>query len=85
MKRDPRSAAKYLLPPRVVVGVASLESFHPRRSSRPADNTKLTRREASHFITTAITAEKEDGSEEEEERGPEERIKDVVSLGGLPL
>ena len=51
----------------------SLESFHPRRSSRLVDNTKLTLREASHFITTAITAE-EDGSKEEEEKGPEEGI-----------
>jgi hypothetical protein len=58
-------------------------SFHPRRRSHPEDNTKLTQREASHFITTAIAAE--DGSEEEEEKGPEEGIEDVASLGGLPL
>jgi hypothetical protein len=41
------------------------------------DNTKLTWREASHFITIAITAE-EDGSEEEEERGLEEGIEDAM-------
>jgi hypothetical protein len=46
----------------------SLESFHPRRRNLPVDNTKLTQREASHFIATAIAAE-EDGFEEEEERG----------------
>ena len=61
-------------PPRcITMALPSLESFHPRRSSRPVDNTKLTQREASHFITTAITA-KEDGSKEEEEKGPEEGI-----------
>ena len=62
----------------------SLEFFHPRRSSRPTDNTKLTRREALHFIDTAIAIE-EDGSKEEEELGLEEGIEDVVSPGGLPL
>jgi hypothetical protein len=40
------------------------------------NNTKLTRREVLHFITTAITTE-EDGSEEEEERGPKEGIEDA--------
>jgi hypothetical protein len=50
-----------------------LESFHPRRSNRLANNTKLTRREASHFIAITIMAEEEHGSEEEEEKGPEER------------
>ena len=62
----------------------SLESFHPQRRNRPVDNTKLTRGEASHFITTAIAAE-EDGSEEEEERGLEEGIEDATSPRGLPL
>ena len=55
-----------------------LESFHPRRRSRSADNTKLTLREASHFIATAIATE-EDGSEKDEERGAEEGIEDVAS------
>jgi hypothetical protein len=76
------------LPPSVVVlqlplchaiGSPSLESFHPQRSSRPTDNTKLTQREVSHFIATAIAAEEEDGFEEEEERGPEEGIEDTAS------
>jgi hypothetical protein len=48
------------------------------------DNTKLTRREVSHFIATTIAVE-EDGSKEEEERGPEEGIEDAASPGGLPL
>ena len=39
---------------------------------------------ASHFMDTAIAA-KEDGSEEEEERGLEEGIEDVASPRGLPL
>jgi len=47
-----------------IVAFPSLESFHPQRSSRPADITKLTQREASHFIAIAIATE-EDGSEEE--------------------
>jgi hypothetical protein len=38
-----------------------------------ADNIKLTQREASHFI-----AIEEDGSKEEEERGPEEGIEDAL-------
>jgi hypothetical protein len=63
--------------------LASLESFHPRRSSCLADNTKLTRREATHFIATAIAVEEEDGSEEEEEKGLEEGIEDIASPGGL--
>jgi hypothetical protein len=62
-----------------------LESFHPRRISRSAHNTKLIRREALHFITIAIAAKEEDGSEEEEEKGPEEGIEDATSPGGLPL
>ena len=84
MKWDPRSITEYLPPHHVVVGATSLESFHPRRCYRPVDNTKLTRREATHFITTAI-ATKEDGSKEEEERGLEEGIEDTTSPGGLPL
>jgi hypothetical protein len=68
-----------------VISFPLLESFHPRRSSRPADNTKLTRREASHFIATAITTKEEDGSEEEEEKGPEKGIEDIVSPRGLPF
>ena len=71
-------------PPCTTMVFPSLESFHPRRSSRLADNTKLTRREASHFITTTIAA-KEDGSKEEEERGPMEGIEDATSPRGLPL
>ena len=71
-------------PPCITVAFPSLESFHPRRSSRLVDNTKLTQREASHFITTAIAAE-EDGSEEEEEKGLEEGVEDATSIGGLPL
>jgi len=65
------------------IGSSSLESFHHQRSSHPVDNTKLTRREASHFIATAIAAE-EDGFEEEE-RGTEEGIEDAASPRGLPL
>jgi hypothetical protein len=38
-----------------------LESFHPQRSNRSADQDRLTYSEASHFII-AIAA-KEDGSE----------------------
>jgi len=49
-----------------------------------ADTTKLTRREASYFIATAITVE-EDGSEEEEERGLEEGIEDAASPRGSLL
>jgi hypothetical protein len=45
------------------------------------DNTKLTWREASHFIAT----EEEDGSEKEEEKGPEEGIEHVASPRGLHL
>ena len=71
---------EYLPPPHVVVGVASPESFHPQKSSRPADNTKLTRREASHFIAIAT---EEDGSEEEEESWLEEGIEDIAFLGAL--
>ena len=71
-------------PPCTTMVFPSLESFHPRRSSRLADNTKLTRREASHFIVAAITTE-EDGYEEEEEKGPEEGIEDATSPRGLPL
>jgi hypothetical protein len=41
------------------------------------DNTKLTWREASHFIATAIATE-EDGSEEEE-RGSKKGIEGVAS------
>jgi hypothetical protein len=81
MKPYPRSAVEYLSPPHVVVGAASLESFHPQRSSHPVDNTKLTWREASHFIAT----EEEDGSEKEEEKGPEEGIEHVASPRGLHL
>jgi hypothetical protein len=55
-----------------------LESFHPWRSGRPTNNTKLIHREASHFITTAIAIE-------EEEKGPEEGIEDATSPGGLPF
>ena len=71
-------------PPRATMAFTSLESFHPRRHSRPADNTKLTRREASHFIATTIATE-EDGSKEEEESGSEEGIEDAASPRGLPL
>jgi hypothetical protein len=49
------------------------------------DNTKLTRREVSHFIATTIATKEEDGSKEEEEKGPEEGIEDAMSPGGLPL
>ena len=52
----------------------------PSKKHHPADNTKLTRREASHFIATTIVAE-EDGSEEEEERGLEGGIEDIASPG----
>ena len=83
MKQNPHSISEYLPPPHVVVGAASLESFHPQSSSCPTDNKKLTRREASHFIATAIAAE-EDGSEKKK-RGAEERIKDAMSPRDLPL
>ena len=49
-------------PSRAAMAFPLLESFHPRRSSRLADTTKLTRREVSHFMATTIVA-KEDGSE----------------------
>ena len=84
MKWDPHNVVEYLQPPHEVVGVASLKSFDPRRSSCPLDITKLTRRKASHFITTAIAAE-EDRSEEEEERVLEEDIEDATSPGCSPL
>jgi hypothetical protein len=41
--------------------LALLESFHPQRSNHLADQDKLTRREASHFIIAIAT--EEDGSE----------------------
>ena len=66
-------------PPYAAVAFPSLESFHPWRSSRLTDNTKLTRRDASHFIAIAIATE-EDGSEEEE-RGSGEGIEDTASPG----
>jgi hypothetical protein len=66
--------------PCTTVAFPSLESFHPRRSSRPEDNTKLTQREASHFIAIAIAAE-EDGSKKKKRRGAEEGIEDTVSPG----
>ena len=59
MKQNPRSVVEYLPPPHVVVVATLLESFHPRRSSRPVDQDKLTQREASHFII-AIPAEEMD-------------------------
>jgi hypothetical protein len=37
-----------------------LESFHPQRSSHPADKTKLTWRKASHSIAAAIITKKTD-------------------------
>jgi hypothetical protein len=48
------------------------------------DNTKLTWREASCFIAISITTE-EDRFEEEEERGPEEGIENIMSPEGSPL
>ena len=50
----PPSAVVLQLPLCHAVGSPSLESFHPRRSSRPEDNTKLTQREASHFIISMV-------------------------------
>jgi hypothetical protein len=60
---------------------ASLESFHPRKSNRPADQDRVTRREASHFII-AVTA-KEDGSEKER-RGQRKGLK-MLRPPGLPF
>jgi hypothetical protein len=49
------------------------------------DNTKLTRREVSHFIATTIATEEEARSKEEEEKGLEDVIEDAMSPRGLPL
>jgi hypothetical protein len=57
----------------------SLEFFHPRRQRPPPATTKLTRREALHFISTTIAAE-EDRSEDKKGRRPMERIWDTTSL-----
>jgi hypothetical protein len=81
MKRDPRSAVEYLPPPHVVVGAASLESFHPQRSSHPVDNTKLTWRKALHFITTTIATKEEDGSEKVKRRGQRKGLNTLRPLG----
>jgi hypothetical protein len=67
--------------PCTTVAFPSLESFHPQRSSHPEDNTKLTQREASHFITIAIAAE-EDGSEKKKKRrGWRKGLKTPCPLG----
>jgi hypothetical protein len=58
----------------------------PSKTKTPVDNTKLTRREASHFIAVDIVAAaiEEDGSEEKKKKrgGTEEGIKDVASPRG---